>query len=230
MDDLFRMKLEASLAGLDFSTKFPSKLPRFEEWKGKLTAELEAAKMYAQVFSTGRDTSRATVDLKDEDRAQILEDVRGLVKVGRAVAGEIGTAPTFWRVGSVTQPEQQLLVRGKQYVATAREHLEVFAGFGITAERLDAMAARLSALEERISAKNLAIASHSAARKALAGVSSRLVRALKALDAIYAQEFLTQPEQLTAWRSAINIPWPGTKAARTARKVAPDQEKGGAAT
>lgn len=229
MDDLFRMKLEAAIGALGFTTLTPAKLPRFEEWKGKLSAEIEAAKMHAQLFGDGRDTSRSTVALKDEDRALILGDVRALVKVGRTVAEEVKTSPTYWRVGSPTQSEQGLLVRGKQFVAFAREHQDVFAGYGITAERLDAMTARLQALEERITAKNSATAQHVVARESLAGVAKRLVRALQALDAIYAQEFIDRPELLAAWRGTTNIPWPGTKAARAA-KAPPAPEKGGAAT
>jgi hypothetical protein len=227
MYEIFRLKLAAGVRALEFAEATPVDVARFDEWKGKLAAEVGKARVYSQVFGEGRDASRAATEAKGDDRGAILDDIRALVRVGRQVAEEVRELKTYWRVGASKQADEDLLARGRRYVEKARAFQQVFDGYGLTAPVLDAMTKRLDALESRLDAQASARALHVGARAELPSIGRRMLRAMDALSAIYESAYADTPDKLAAWRSAINIAWPVAKARKPAP---PSQEKGGVAT
>ena len=203
-------------------------VPKFVEIKGNLTADVEAGRAYLTLFNEGRSSSHAVVVEKEADREAIHADVRTLVRVGRSASDEVQETKSYWKAGPAKQGQEKLLARGRQYVAKAQAHQEVFSAYGITPEILAAMAARLDALKARIDAGAHARALHIGARAELPGISKRIVKSIRGIDAIVRREYADDPERLAAWIAASNIPWPkySTRAAKARAKAAKEGTTG----
>lgn len=182
-------------------------VPKFVEIRGNLTADVDAGRAYLTLFNEGRSSSHAVVVEKESDCEAIYADVQTLVRVGRSAADEVQETTSYWKAGPAKQGQEKLLARGRQYVAKAQAHQEIFSAYGITPEILAAMTARLDALQARIDAGAHARALHIGARAELPGISKRIVKSIRGIDAIVRREYADDPEKLAAWIAASNIPW-----------------------
>ena len=223
MQARFRRTLAAGTRALALAGEHPARAPRFADWTARLAADLAAGRQALRQAGEGQDGGRSATDLRADARTVVLDDIRALCRLGRAIPEELGTAPAYWKVGHITQPAERLLARGRQYLAFARAHQDILAGYGVTPAHLDTMAAHLADFAAHGNAQTRAQAAQVSANALIPELSRRILKALRALSAIYAHEFATQPDLLAAWRSAARVHAPRRK--RPAPPPTPDAPK-----
>lgn len=223
MQARFRKTLAAATRALVVAGEHPARAPRFADWTARLAADLAAGRQALAQAGEGEDSGRSATDLRGDARTVVLDDIRALCRLGKAIPEELGTAAAYWKVGHITQPAEQLLARGRQYLAFARAHQDILAGYGVTPAHLDTMAAHLATFAARGDAQTRAQAAQISAHALIPELTTRILKALRALSAIYTHEFATQPDRLAAWQSAARVHAPHRK--RPATPPTPDALK-----
>ena len=213
MQARFRKTLAAGTRALVVAAEHPARAPRFADWTARLAADLAAGRHALEQAGEGEDSGRSATDLRADARTVVLDDIRALCRLGRAIPEELGTAAAYWKVGHITQPAEQLLARGHQYLAFARAHQEILDGYGMTPAHLDTMAAHLADFAARGNAQTRAQAARISAHALIPELTTRILKALRALSAIYAHEFAAHPDLLAAWRNAARVHAPRRKRA-----------------
>lgn len=218
MNRTFRLKQDMGVRALGFCQAHPADTPRYGEAVSELAAAVGDGRALITRFGEGRSAAHAAKEEREVIRGEILDTLRDIVRIGVPVAVEVPSLKGYFRVGRVNASLEALLARGRQYADKVAEHQDRFTGFGFGPERLAAFNAVLDSLAAALTRGNAATDSHVGATADMSRVGNRIMYFVDVLDAINRLQFAGEPLKLAAWVAASAVSWPGTKAAREARK------------
>lgn len=170
-------------------------------------------------LATQQRTSLVTVAAATQEKAELrlsMEDdfgsLAGIAKSGAKVYPGLTVHRRLRRGVS----EATFLTTVKVATAEARAAMDILAPFGLNEQLLASLDGGVAAYSAAMDRQAKALTAQVGAGAELEAVTGAIMDVIKNLDALYRRRFKNDAESLAAWKSARNVPWPGSPTARAA--------------
>ena len=158
----------------------------------------------------GSASTAAAVGDKAKLRADVTQDLKALMKIARQAARkhpDIG----MHRRGPITRGSgTEFYTKAHASLTEATALKDVLAPFGLTEPLLTSLGQNLEAFQATLTRKREGVVSQVGASAQLETICHEIMGLVESLDAVHAARFKNNAEQLAAWKSARNVPWPGS--------------------
>lgn len=208
MDALIKAKLQVGDRVVAFHQDHPPMNAGMQAAVTNLEAALAEARRLDQLYRSGKATAGASVVTKADLRVTIRDGISllvGLAESARAIRKDI----------RITLRQPYLKADAEKFVNDSREALvvargveDVLTGFGLPEGLLDAIDAALTQLTARAKEKELGRNMQVGATVGIDRATAEVMRLLRQLDRLNRFRYKNDPEALTAWRRARNLPYP----------------------
>lgn len=207
MDAGVRRRIEMGDDVLVYFVAHPPTEEPFQSLHPQLAEAVTAAKSLVEKERQGRDTAYGARNHRRVLRQQAeLGPIRLLVRAGQAVAAESAPelAGTF-RTRAIRGPNRSFVGTDRSMVATAREHLEAFGKYGVSAGTLDRILAMVDQFEtiDREAEDQKQV--HVAARAELIRLAATITKLVDLMDPVIGERGQSDPDLLAAWASARRL-------------------------
>ncbi|MEZ4586658.1 MAG: hypothetical protein R2909_09690 [Gemmatimonadales bacterium] len=207
MDAGVRRRIEMGDDVLVYFVAHPPTEEPFQSLHPQLVEAVTAAKSLVEKERQGRDTAYGARNYRRVLRQQAeLGPIRLLVRAGQAVAAESAPelAGTF-KATALRGPNRSFVGKVRSMVATAREHLEAFGKYGVSAGTLDRILAMVDQFEtvDREAEDQKQV--HVAARAELIRLAATITKLVDLMDPVIGERGQSDPDLLAAWSSARRL-------------------------
>jgi hypothetical protein len=203
-----RRKLGTGKSSHDFAIAHPFTDPGQIALVDGLGADLTRARAMVTQQRSGLLDVRAATAHRKELRQELQVPLRQLVTIAHAAADVVPDFSRRFVLPARGISHQAFLTATRAMVAEALVHQSVFVDRGMAPTLLEDLTKTLDEYEKTIEQRNAGRRAHVGARSDLNAVLSSVMARIAQLDAIYSYRYRRQPEQLAAWKSARDIPWP----------------------
>lgn len=214
MQSSTRRKIEMAERVLEFLDVHPFAEPAHQALVDALATRTRRLRELAVGEVEGRRRARAGVTERRRLRRLAQRGpIRVLERVGELAALEHPEFEGVFRGPATNASHAAFLARGRQLVDRGRAEAERLAPFGLVpgiVPELDQLLGRFAAAGSRV---NTGRRGHVGARAGLRAIAGDLLHLIGVLDALVGHRFRDDAEQLGAWASARNLPWPRSRAA-----------------
>lgn len=210
MNAEIRIKLETAGRSLNFNLDHPSDNAGHADAVARLEERVARADALAQQERTGRLTAHASVVNKADRRRAIRENLVVLGGIAEAASAEEQNLAELFRLPRSNTNHKTFLTAARVAVGAAVTRRALFVKYGMPETFLDELTAALDQYEQAVNDKTSGTSAHVGAAADLALVTEEIMQIVNQLDALNQLRFKKDGELLAAWKSARDIPWPGS--------------------
>jgi hypothetical protein len=215
-----RRKLDTGQAVEAFSIRYPDESPAGKALTERLIALNDRGEVLAQQQRAGNLGLKSSVVEKARIRKEVrldLEAMRQITDAASLAQPEIAVRFTLPRP---KVSHKVFLTTARVALTTAQTHKELLQGYGLPEGMLERIAEAVDRYEVAVTGKSNALASRVGATADLDAVVEDIMEVVRHVDALNSLRFRDDPEKLAAWKSARNVPWPGSTTAPEVKPAA----------
>ena len=208
MDALIKAKLQVGDRVVAFHLDHPPMNDGMKAAVINLEAALAEARRLDQQYRSGKVTEGISVITKADLRVTIRDGISllvGLAEIATAVRPDVRIT---LRQPYLKADAEKFVNDSREALVTARGVEDLLTGFGLPEGLLEALDAALTQLTARAKEKELGRNLQVGATAKLDRVTAEVMRLLRQLDRLNRFRYKNDPEALTAWRRARNLPYP----------------------
>ncbi len=174
---------------------------RLIELSTRATALLEQQRL-------GTAGTAAAVGDKAKLRAEITQDLKALMKISRQASHQHPDIGMHRRGPISIGGSTEFYTNAHAALTEASELKDILAQFGLTEQLLTSLGQNLEAFQATFQRKREGLGARVGAAAQLEAICHEVMGLVDSLDAVHAARFKGNAEQLAAWKSARNVPWP----------------------
>lgn len=212
MNAQVRRKLEMAARVREFCRTHPLDNARYISALGRLEQLLaEAEQLFTRAGVGETNVRAATVNRKKLRGAITTSPLRHLARIARAAAVEEPGLARMFKAPSLKLGHLAFLNAVRTMAAQAEQRQELFVSYGLPAGFLDQLRTTLAEFEASLGLSGSGVGAHVGARVQLRTLTREIMALVKQLDAMNRYRFEEGSEELAAWDSVRDLPWPGTR-------------------
>lgn len=207
MKDTERRRLEMFIRVREFGTAHAAQFPATSfagEQFAALNSAISALETHASAQSSGQGGARQGAAGKAAARDELMRDLEAISRTARSMALTTPGLDDKFRIPH-NKSNQDVLAAARAAAVDALPLKAEFIRRGMPADFLEDLAADITAMEQAISQKARGTESHVAATAAIDTEIERGMNAVRQLDPVVRNTFVSDPATLAAWLSASHV-------------------------
>jgi hypothetical protein len=208
MNDRNRKRLRRGESVRDFTSKLASSFPVGSKGAETITRINQLVERVYTLDASSASNARAlrtALEGKETAHKELHDALRAISRTARAAGIDDPAMREKFRLPSGNLSEQALLSTARSFLTEAAAVKDRFVAYGMSADFLDALGEKITALEGHASLHHTSKGARASDNASVAAALDELDREVERLDAIMRNTSASDPSTLTAWEMARHL-------------------------